>query len=185
MIETARVIRSQPARLGPVLIQASEIAGRVRSIADEIQRDHAGGKVRLLVALKGAWVFAADLARSMEGRVEVDFLRLSSYGDSTESSGQVSIRGYDELELSGSRIVIVEDLVDSGRTLHALRKRLRGCGARSIRVAALLSKPSRRIAEVEIDYLGFEIPDRFVVGYGMDLAGAYRHLRDIHALLPL
>ena len=185
MIETARVLRSQRERLGPVLIPASEIARRVRSIADEIQREHPDGKVRLLVALKGAWVFAADLARAMEGRVEVDFLRLSSYGDSTESSGQVSITGFEELELAGSRIVVIEDLVDSGRTLHTLMQRLSGCGARSIRVAAMLSKPSRRIFEVKIDYLGFEIPNEFVVGYGMDLAGAYRHLPDIRTLLPL
>ena len=185
MIESARVVRLQRGRLGPVLIPASEIGRRVRSIADEIQRDHIGANVRLLVALKGAWVFAADLARAMPGRVEVDFLRLSSYRDSTESSGQVSIAGFEELKLAGSSIVVVEDLVDSGRTVHALMQRLSGSGARSIRVAAVLSKPARRVFEVKIDYLGFEIPDEFVVGYGMDLAGAYRHLPDIHTLLPL
>lgn len=168
--------------LGPVLISAADIGARVADLANQIQRDHRAGTVRFLVALKGAWMFAADLARVIRSDVEVEFLRASSYGARTGGCGQVKLTGLDELDLATARVVVIEDIVDTGRTAQALLDHLERSGAESVRVASLLSKPSRRIVEVKIDYLGFEIADNFVVGYGMDCGEAYRNLPDIHVL---
>ena len=170
--------------LGPVIISAAEIQVRVKSIAAQIQKDHAEEGVRLVVTLKGAWVFAADLARAIqpEARAQIDFLQASSYGRGLVSSGSVHIAEPVNLDLAGERVVLVEDMVDSGRTVRAMLDHFGDTGAASIRIATLLSKPSRRTVEVPIHYLGFEVPDEFVVGYGMDWADQFRHLADIRVL---
>lgn len=171
--------------LGPVLISAAEIRARVEVLARQILNDHPDGTIRLVVALKGAWVFAADLARAMGGRVEIDFLTAASYGSGTASSGEVSVAGHERLNLANQHVVVVEDIVDSGRTIQAVFGQLRGSRPASLRLAALLSKPSRRVIEARIDYLGFEVPDEFTVGYGMDWAEQFRQLPDIRTLRNL
>ncbi len=182
MTKADAAVRPSEMKLGPVLISAADIRARAAALAEQIENDHRAGPVRFLVALKGAWMFAADLARVIRSDVEIEFLRASSYADGTGSCGRVELTGLDELDLVGSRVVVVEDIVDTGLTAHSVLEHLGRSSAKSVRVAALLSKPSRRIVDVKIDYLGFEIADNFVVGYGMDCGEAYRNLPDIHVL---
>ena len=159
-----------------VLITADDIQQRVRSLAQEIRRDHPDG-VHFVCVLKGAFVFLADLAREMPGDpVTLDFIAVSSYGTSTKSSGQVQILKDLETGLEGRNVVIVEDIVDTGLTLTYLQDILRARSPRRLRTACLLSKPSRRKIDVKVEYVGFTIEDRFVVGYGLDYAEKYRNL---------
>ncbi len=171
-----------PVELGEVLIAADAIARRVQGLAAEIDCDYSAGRLHLAVALKGACFFAADLSRAIRRDLSLEFLQASSYGAGTESSGQVAISCSGEPDICGAQVLLVEDIVDSGRTADALTAHLARRGAGSVRLAALLSKPERREIDVRIDYLGFEIPDRFVVGYGMDYDGRYRNLADIRVL---
>lgn len=168
--------------LGPVLIGAGAIADRVKALAAEIDRDSHGLAFQMIVVMDGAWVFASDLARLIRGDVIVSFLKASSYGKRKISSGGVRVEGGSSIELQRDTVILVEDIVDSGETAQTLISLLNGAGAASIRLASLLSKPSRRRVDVPIDYLGFEVPNEFVVGYGMDYCGAFRHLPDIHVL---
>lgn len=168
--------------LGSVLISKTEIEDTVAALGQQITDDYPDGRLRLVVALKGAYLFAADLARSIDRDVSIDFLRASSYGPETESSGQVVISRDLELDLTGSHALLVEDIVDTGHTAQALIAHLTQRGAESVRVAALMSKLARRVVDVEIDYVGFEISNMFVVGYGMDLDERYRNLPDIRLL---
>lgn len=157
------------------LIPAEEIQSRVRALAAEIRADHAGD-VHLVGVLKGAFMFMADLIRAMPGHVSIDFMALSSYGKSTRSSGEVRLLKDLDFGLEGRDVVIVEDIVDTGLTLTYLQDILRARGPASLRTACLLSKPSRRKVDVKVDYTGFTIEDRFVVGYGLDYAERYRNL---------
>ena len=157
------------------LLPAAEIQERVRALASEIRRDHPDG-VHLVCVLKGAFVFLADLARALEGDATLDFMAVSSYGSSTKSSGQVQVLKDLETGLEGRDVVIVEDIVDTGLTLNYLQEILRARSPRRLRTACLLSKPSRRLIEVKVEYIGFSIEDRFVVGYGLDHAEKYRNL---------
>lgn len=161
-----------------ILISADSIQQRVRAMAHEIERDHPDG-VHLIAVLKGAFVFLSDLARAMPGRCSLDFMAVSSYGTSTRSSGQVQLLKDLESTLEGRDVVIVEDIVDTGLTLNYLLNVLRARGPRTLKVAALLSKPSRRLVEVGVDYVGFTIEDHFVVGYGLDYNEKYRNLKDL------
>jgi hypoxanthine phosphoribosyltransferase len=158
-----------------VLIPADDIQQRVRSLAEEIRRDHPGG-VHLVCVLKGAFMFLADLARELSGDATLDFMAVSSYGTSTSSSGQVQILKDLDAGIEGRDVVIVEDIVDTGLTLTYLQDILRARSPRSLRTACLLSKPSRRKVNVKVEYIGFEIEDKFVVGYGLDHAEKYRNL---------
>lgn len=158
-----------------ILISADEIQQRVRTLANEIQDDHPDG-VHLIAVLKGAFVFLSDLARAMPGRCSLDFMAVSSYGTSTKSSGQVQLLKDLESTLEGRDVVIVEDIVDTGLTLNYMQNILRARSPRHLRTACLLSKPSRRQVNVKVDYVGFEIEDKFVVGYGLDYAEQYRNL---------
>lgn len=158
-----------------VLISADTIQMRVRALAAEIHRDHPDG-VHLIAVLKGAFVFLSDLARAMPGRCSLDFMAVSSYGTSTKSSGQVQLLKDLESSLEGRDVVIVEDIVDTGLTLSYMHNILRARSPRHLRTACLLSKPSRRQVDVTVDYVGFEIDDTFVVGYGLDFAEQYRNL---------
>ena len=156
-------------------ISADDIQQRVRALAAEIARDHPDG-VHFVCVLKGAFVFLADLARAIPGKVTLDFMALSSYGNSTRSSGQVQLLKDLGAGIEGRDVVIVEDIVDTGLTLTYLQDILRARAPRSLRTACLLSKPSRRQTEVKVDYIGFTIDDTFVVGYGLDYAQRYRNL---------
>jgi hypoxanthine phosphoribosyltransferase len=157
------------------LISADAIQTRVQSLAGEIRRDHPDG-VHLVCVLKGAFVFLADLARAIEGGVTLDFIAVSSYGQGSTSSGQVQLLKDLDSPIEGRDVVIVEDIVDTGLTLTYLQEILRARSPRSLTTACLLSKPSRRKVDVAVEYVGFSIDDKFVVGYGLDYAERYRSL---------
>jgi hypoxanthine phosphoribosyltransferase len=156
-------------------LSAQQIAERVRAMGHEITRDHPDG-VHLVSVLKGAFMFLADLVRTIDGNVTLDFMALSSYGASTRSSGQVQLLKDLGTGIEGRDVVIVEDIVDTGLTLTYLQDILRARAPRSLRTACLLSKPSRRQTEVKVDYVGFTIDDKFVVGYGLDVSEQHRNL---------
>lgn len=169
----------------PRLLAAEEIRRRVGELASEISRDYADRPDVLLVGvLQGASVFLADLIRSLAIPVSLDFVRASSYGPAAASSGRVAIRADLETPLAGRDVLIVEDVVDTGRTLDRLLERLAEGRPASLNVCTLLDKPSRRVLPVRARYVGFEIPDVFVVGYGMDYNERYRQLPDVHYLDP-
>ena len=157
------------------LISAAEIEARVRTLAGEIRRDHPDG-VHLVCVLKGAFVFLSDLSRALANGVTLDFIAVSSYGQSTTSSGQVQLMKDLDFSIEGRDVVIVEDIVDTGLTLTYLQEILRARSPRTLRTACLLSKPSRRKIDVAVEYVGFSIEDKFVVGYGLDHAERYRNL---------
>ena len=160
------------------LISAEDIHARVQALGEEIRRDHPDG-VHLVCVLKGAFVFLSDLARAIGGSVTLDFIAVSSYGSSTQSSGQVQLLKDLDSPLEGRDVIIVEDIVDTGLTLTYLQEILRARSPRSLRTACLLSKPSRRKVDVPVEYIGFTIEDKFVVGYGLDYDERYRHLPHI------
>ena len=164
-----------------VLIPEEDIQRRVRELAAAIHRDHPDG-VHLIAVLKGAFVFLSDLARAIPGRCSLDFMAVSSYGTSTTSSGQVQLLKDLESGLEGRDVVIVEDIVDTGLTLAYMQTILLARSPRHLRTACLLSKPSRRTVDVTVDYIGFEIADLFVVGYGLDYGEQYRNLPHIAVL---
>ena len=158
-----------------ILISEADIQRRVRALADEIRRDHPDG-VHLVCVLKGAFMFLADLSRALEGHATLDFLAMSSYGAGTRSSGEVRLLKDLDVGLEDRDVVIVEDIVDTGLTLAYLQEILRARAPRHLRTACLLSKPSRRKVDVAVEYIGFTIDDRFVVGYGLDHGEQYRNL---------
>jgi hypoxanthine phosphoribosyltransferase len=158
-----------------VLITAEAIQERVRELATDIARDHPRG-VHLIAVLKGAFVFLSDLARALPVPCSLDFMAVSSYGKNSSSSGQVQLLKDLDTGLEGRDVVIVEDIVDTGLTLTYLQDILRARSPRSLKTACLLSKPSRRQVDVTVEYVGFTIEDRFVVGYGLDYAEKYRNL---------
>jgi hypoxanthine phosphoribosyltransferase len=158
-----------------VLIAAADIDDRVKQLAKEIHRDHPDG-VHLVCVLKGAFVFLSDLARQLPSTATLDFMAVSSYGTSTKSSGQVQVIKDLDSSVEGRDVVIVEDIVDTGLTLTYLQDILRARSPRHLRTACLLSKPSRRKVDVKVEYIGFTIEDKFVVGYGLDYAEQYRNL---------
>jgi len=158
-----------------VLIAAADIHERVKQMAHEIHRDHPDG-VHLVCVLKGAFIFLSDLARHLPSTTSLDFMAVSSYGTSTKSSGQVQVLKDLDRSVEGRDVVIVEDIVDTGLTLTYLQDILRARSPRHLRTACLLSKPSRRKIDVRVEYIGFTIEDKFVVGYGLDYAEQYRNL---------
>ncbi len=165
-----------------ILLTEEQINQRVQELGAQITRDYAGKTILLCGILKGAVTFFTDLARCIERPVLFDFMSCSSYGFSATSSGSVTIRKDMDSDAAGKDILIVEDIIDTGVTLSHLVPLLKERGASSVRLATLLSKPARRQVEVPVDYNGFEIPDAFVVGYGLDYAGQYRNLPYIGVL---
>ncbi len=159
-----------------VLIPENEIDRRIRELAAEISRDYAGRKIRMVGILKGASFFMCELAKRITVPVSIDFMQVSSYGGATESTGTVRIRKDLDDSIEGLDVIIVEDIVDSGRTLAFLGNFLKSKGAASIRYCTLLDKPERRVVDLKADYYGFAVPDKFVVGYGMDYDQEYRNL---------
>jgi len=167
--------------LGSTLITAEELKIRVRDIASEISREYHGQELVVVGILKGAVFFLSDLVRefTQDLKVTIDFMAVSSYGDSTKTSGIVRIVKDLDTHIEGKNVLIVEDIVDTGLTLSYLVKLLKERSPSSVRVCVLLDKTERRVVEVPLDFRGFEIPDRFVVGYGLDCAGLWRNLPDI------
>lgn len=160
-----------------VLLEADRIAARIKELADAIERDYpADEHIHLIGVLKGAFVFIADLARHMTSRVTMDFIAVSSYGKDTRTSGEVRMLKDLDTGIEGRHVIIVEDIVDTGLTLTYLADILRARGPKSLKTVCLLSKPSRRLVAVDVEYVGFEIDDHFVVGYGLDYAEIYRNL---------
>jgi hypoxanthine phosphoribosyltransferase len=164
-------------RVAQVLISQEALDRRIREMAAAIERDHVGdGGIHLISVLKGGFLFLADLIRHMRTRVTLDFMAVSSYGKGTSSSGEVRLLKDLDFRIEGRDVVIVEDIVDTGLTLTYLQEVLRARAPRSLRTACLLSKPSRRRVNVPVDYVGFEIEDHFVVGYGLDFDERFRNL---------
>ena len=170
--------------MGPVLVASEDIQAKVRELGERITRDYRDEKLLLVGILRGAVVFLSDLMRHLELPCEIDFMDISSYGTGTQTSGVVRILKDLEEDITGRHVLIIEDIIDTGLTLSYLRRMLLQRGPASLEICALLSKPSRRQVDLDVKYLGFEVPDEFVVGYGLDLAGAYRNLPDINALEP-
>jgi hypoxanthine phosphoribosyltransferase len=163
----------------PELISASRIAERVEELAGEIAGADGADGLHVVVVLNGAFVFAADLLRAFDrrgARPGVDFLAVSSYGDGTESSGDVQFRCPPKCPVEGRDVLLLDDILDTGRSLGVVKRWLERHGAARVRTCVLLDKPARRVAEMEVDFRGFEVPDRFLVGYGLDHAERYRHL---------
>ena len=169
---------------GKAMITPGRIAKRVRQLGGEISEVYADIDTPLVmvVILKGATVFAADLLRSLSIPAELEFVRAASYGSGTSSSGRVKFSHIVEGPMTGRHVLLIEDIVDSGRTIDVIVKQLRKHRPASLRLAALLDRPARREIPVQIDFTGFVIPDRFVIGYGLDYAGLYRELPGIYSL---
>jgi len=165
-----------------VLISAQQIQTRIRELGAEIDRDLPGGPIYLIAILKGACFFLADLARAVKTPARIEFIGISSYGKGKSSSGEVKLTKDLDVSIEGYDVIVVEDIVDSGITLTYLMQLLAQRKPKSLRIASLLDKPEHRQRPVEVAYRGFEIPDEFVVGYGLDYAEDYRNLPDICVL---
>ena len=159
-----------------VLVEEEEVDKRIRDLGEQISKDYEGKEVHLICVLKGGVFFMCELAKRITVPVSMDFMSVSSYGDGTASSGVVKIAKDLDETLEGKDVLIVEDIIDSGRTLSYLLRILKGRHPASIRLCTLLDKPERRVTDVEVDYCCFNIPDEFVVGYGLDYAQKYRNL---------
>jgi hypoxanthine phosphoribosyltransferase len=168
--------------IGDVLVEADDLQNRVRQLGVEISADYEGRDLMMIGILKGAVLFMADLMRELTVPCEVDFMAVSSYGSATDSSGVVRILKDLDASIEGRDVLLVEDIVDSGLTLHYLLKSLGARDPRSLEVCALLTKPERRRVDLPIKYVGFEIPNRFAIGYGLDHAQRYRNLPYVAAL---
>lgn len=165
-----------------VLIPATAIEKRVKELADQISKDYEGSEPVLVGILKGAVIFMADLVRAIRIPVQMDFMRAASYGSETRSSGTVRITKDVELPVEGRPVIIIEDIVDSGLTLAYVKELLKDRGAASLKICALIDKPERRVRDVPVDYCGFNVPEGFLVGYGLDCNEEYRNLPEICVL---
>lgn len=162
--------------LGRIIISEEELQQKVAELAEAINKDYPEGELIVVGILKGCFVFLADLVRKLKADIKVHFMQVSSYGDGTQSSGNLIIKKDLNVDIEGKHLLLAEDIIDSGNTLYQLIPRLKERKPASVKVCALLSKPSRRQVEFEADYTGFEIPDEFIVGYGLDCAESYRQL---------
>jgi hypoxanthine phosphoribosyltransferase len=178
------VTRNNPFKetLGAVLLDSATIRKRVRELGNQITLKYAGKTPHLICILKGASIFHADLVRAIDLEISYDFMAVASYGALTKSSGEVRILKDLDESPKGKEVLLIEDIVDTGLTLHYLERYLRARDLKSLKVIAFLNKPARRDIDVTVDYIGFDIPDDFVVGYGLDYNQRYRNLPDIHIL---
>lgn len=167
-----------------IMFTKQELDRMVYRMANEINDDFNCEELVAVVILKGSIMFAADLIRCLTMNVKIDFLQASSYGSGTESTVHIEIKKDIDIDIKDKNVLIIEDIVDSGRTLALLKKNLTDRGAKDVRIASLLSKPSRRVVDVEVEYIGSEIPDEFVVGYGLDMDEKYRQMDYIGILKP-
>ena len=173
------------ADVADILVSEAEIAAKVAELGSRISADYAGRTLTLVSVLKGSLPFMADLMRAIELPLRIDLMEVSSYGGSTtESSGLVRILKDLSASIEGEDVLIVEDIIDTGLTLNYLIRYLRGKNPKTLRICTLLDKPARRLVEIPVDYIGFEIPDQFVVGYGLDYGEVYRNLRFVGVLKP-
>ena len=168
-----------------VLLSKEEIARRVQEMGAQLTEDYRGKNPLFVCILKGAVLYFADLVRAVDTDIELEFMAISSYGSGTTTSGEVRILKDLGVSIEGRDVVIVEDIVDTGITLNYLCKQLKTRGAKSVEIACLLTKPSRRRSEVNVKYVGFEIPNEFVIGYGLDFAEKFRNLEDVCILKPM
>ncbi len=166
------------------VISAESISARVKKLGEEITGDYEGKELILVGILKGAFIFTADLARAIDLPLEIDFVRLSSYGSGTTSSGFVRISKDIEIDIRGKDVLVVEDIVDTGHTLKYLQEVLSIHKPASVKICCLIDKKERREVDVEVDYVGFDVPKGFLVGYGLDYNEQYRHLDGIYHLTP-
>jgi len=176
-------VTAPPAGVGEVVFTAAQIRGRVARLARRISQDYAGRELRLVTVLKGGIFFVADLARRLEVPVTLDFLAIAGYGSESAVGAVRLTKDLDE-SITGRHVLIVEDVVDTGLTLGYIHADLSRRGPASLRVCILLDRPHRRLVDLPIDYTGFEVPDRFVVGYGLDWRQRYRQLPYVAALAP-
>lgn len=167
-----------------VMIPEEDINVRIRELGEQITRDYEGREIHLVCVLRGGCFFMCELAKRIDVPVTLDFMSVSSYGMGTQSSGVVKIVKDLDDSVEGRHVIVIEDIVDSGRTLSYLLEMLKERGAQSVKLCTLLDKPSRRAVDVNVDYTGFEIPDEFVVGYGLDYAQKYRNLPYIGVVHP-
>jgi hypoxanthine phosphoribosyltransferase len=173
------------ADVGAILVSEDQIAAKVAELGSRISADYAGRRLTLVSVLKGSLPFMADLMRAIDLPLRIDLMEVSSYGgNTTESSGLVRILKDLSASIEGEDVLIVEDIIDTGLTLNYLIRYLRGKNPKSLRICTLLNKPARRLVEIPVDYIGFEIPDQFVVGYGLDYGEIYRNLRFVGVLKP-
>ena len=166
-------------RIKDVMISDSDIKDRVKKLAEQIENDFNNEAIVLIVVLKGSFIFAADLMRELKGNIKIDFISVSSYGDETESTGKVRLLKDLDTNITDQNVLVVEDIIDSGLTLHFLRGHLQAHKPKQIKICTLLDKPERRKVDLPVDYVGFVIPDEFIVGYGIDYAQMYRNLPHI------
>lgn len=162
-----------------VLITKEQIAERIVEVAKQISKDYEGKKPLVIGILKGAWIYLADLVRAMDVNVQVDFMSVSSYGNGTVSSGSLTVVKDLSVDCSGRDVLVVEDIVDTGITLSRVKEMLLARGAKTVEISTLLSKPARRKIDVDVKYPCFEIPDKFVFGYGLDFEEYYRGMEDV------
>lgn len=167
-----------------IMYTKQEIDMMVHRMAAQINEDFEGEELIAVCILKGSIMFSADLIRCLTMNVKIDFMQASSYGSGTESSGVIKIKKDLDADISGKNVLIIEDIIDSGRTLSLLKEELKNRGAKDVRIATLLSKPDRRVVEVYAEYIGAEIPDEFVVGYGLDMDEKYRQMDYVGILKP-
>jgi len=167
------------------LLTAEEITSIVKKLADQISRDYVGKELVLVCILKGAFMFLSDLVRYLKIPVKIDFVRLASYGSRMKTSGRIEITKDIELPIEGKEVLIIEDIIDSGHSLQFLKDRIILSNPHSVKICALLDKKARREVEMEVDYLGIDVEDVFIVGYGIDFNENYRHLPEIYYVTPI
>lgn len=166
-------------QVSDIMISNEEIQGMCKRLGEQITRDYEGREILLIAVLRGAFVFMADLIRHIDVPCRVDFMKVSSYGDGTVTTGEVKIIQDLDENIAGRDVIIVEDIIDSGITLYKLRQVLQTRNPRSLAICTAFDKPDRRRVDIRVDYCGKQIPDEFIVGYGLDYAGLYRNLPDI------
>lgn len=165
------------------MISKEKIEARVCELAEKINEDYEGKELHLVIILKGSVFFACELSKRITVPVTMDFIAVSSYGDGMVSAGDIMVKKELDEDIKGKEVLIVEDIIDSGRTLYHLKRLLLARSPKSLRIATLLDKPERRVSDIQIDYCGFKIPDKYVVGYGLDYAQRYRNLSYIGAVI--
>ncbi|HPG92051.1 MAG TPA: hypoxanthine phosphoribosyltransferase [Clostridia bacterium] len=167
-----------------ILVDRATLQKRVDELGKQISKDFMGKRPLIISILKGSWIFLADLVRAMDIDADIDFMAISSYGSGTNSTGEIKLIMDLNRSVKGRDVLIVEDIIDSGLTMDYMLKLLKARGANTVTIATLLSKPSRRKIQIPIDYVGFEIEDKFVIGYGLDFDEKFRGLKDIAVLRP-
>ena len=167
-----------------IMFTKQEIDMMVHDIAARINNDFDDDELVAVIILKGSVIFASDLIRCLTMNVKLEFMQASSYGDGTKTTGVIKIKKDIDMDIAGKNVLIIEDIIDSGRTLSLLKEEMKKRGAKEVRIASLLSKPARREVDVEVEYIGNEIPDEFVVGYGLDMGEKYRQMDYIGILKP-